>query len=373
MGFWSILKKQGYGDEVFLNCDFEFAADLLAHTFSGGIVQNDLAELLSAYTRNPCRRTAEKLLEFDKNEFSKFFINNRIILEHMMRTEGLNRAELSKKLRKNKSLLMQEPDFEAYCEVFLEDVQQHKIRAMKENLIKKGYSEEIISEAFSEYLGDLSLEYTSDLPSEDTYDPSSEDMQEDVEIAMIAKEYFQEITVKAQRVIADIEKTLSDAGFSKAIMESTNKYSKKQIHENSVEQHRMEFEILCYAIFLATNQTRRYLIKKDLKKDLNEKLCRWFDGALVSCFIDSCGTGKYSEFQDDIAERLTNYQAAENKETAGSLQTFTMLMGMAAVGPTTENPLEMADSYVVAGHAGAMCALAIGKIAMRAMKNELSE
>ena len=142
------------GDEIFSNCDFEFAQDLLAQAFAGGVFPEDLVRLLDSYTHSPCRETAIALIKFN-NEFQKFFVGNKTTLESMMRTRGLNREELSKTLRKNAALLHQEPEFEAYCEAFLEDdpiaIQKEKEAA----LIKKGYTKEMISKAFSEYMSEF--------------------------------------------------------------------------------------------------------------------------------------------------------------------------------------------------------------------------
>ena len=148
-----IMKRQ-YRDwnEIFSNCDFKFAEDLLIHTFASGVIPNDLAKLLTSYTNNPCRETAIELIEFDKKEFQKFFFNNKITLESMMRTRGQNREELSKTLRKNENLLCEEPEFIAFCEAFLEDDPEATIKKEKSALIKKGYSEEMISKAFAEHM-----------------------------------------------------------------------------------------------------------------------------------------------------------------------------------------------------------------------------
>ena len=154
MAFWGSKKK--YWDKVFSNCDFEFASDLLANAFGGEVIPNDLARALTAYTRKPCRGTAIKLIEFDNKqggqEIQKLFIDNKTILESMMRTRGLAREELSKTLRKNVTLLHQEPEFQAYCEAFLEEdpiaIQTEK----KAALLRKGYTEEMISKGFSEYM-----------------------------------------------------------------------------------------------------------------------------------------------------------------------------------------------------------------------------
>ena len=140
--------------DLFINCDFDFAADLLIHTFAGGIVPNDLSELLTSYTNDPCRENAMRLVEFDKQEFCRFFYNNRTWLESMMRTRGLNREELSKTLRLNTNLLLQEPEFVAYCEGIL-DLLEPEAQAKKDALVAKGYTDDMISQAFAEWCQEL--------------------------------------------------------------------------------------------------------------------------------------------------------------------------------------------------------------------------
>ena len=152
------FKEKRYWRETFSNCDFEFARDLLIHTFAGGVIRKDLAKLLNAYTNNPCQETAKRLIEFDKQEFQRFFVDNKTILKLMMRTKGVDREELSKILHKNVALLRQEPEFEAYCEAFLEDDPMAIQKGKKAALMKKGYSEEMISKAFSEYLDDIDID-----------------------------------------------------------------------------------------------------------------------------------------------------------------------------------------------------------------------
>ena len=157
------LKKKRYWNEIFSNCDFEFAKDLLTQTFSGGVFPNDLVRLLNSYVNNPCRETAIELIEFDQEEFQKFYVDNKTMLESMAdritgrvvnklegtgtgaSAEGLTtliREEISKTLGNNVVLLHQEPEFQAYCEAFLEEdpiaIQKEKEAA----LIKKGYSED---------------------------------------------------------------------------------------------------------------------------------------------------------------------------------------------------------------------------------------
>ena len=54
------LKKKRYWNEIFSNCDFEFAKDLLTQTFSGGVFPNDLVRLLNSYVNNPCRENCNR-------------------------------------------------------------------------------------------------------------------------------------------------------------------------------------------------------------------------------------------------------------------------------------------------------------------------
>ena len=145
------LKKKGYWNEIFSNCDFEFAEDLLTQTFAGGVLPKDLVSLLNSYMNTPCRETAIELIEFD-HDFKKFFVDNKTTLESMMRTRGLDREELSKTLRKNENLLCEEPEFIAYCAAFLEDDPEATIKKEEAALIKRGYSKEMISKAFAEHM-----------------------------------------------------------------------------------------------------------------------------------------------------------------------------------------------------------------------------
>ena len=136
------FKKKRYWNEIFSNCDFEFARDLLTQTFAGGVLPNNLVRLLNSYMNNPCRETAIELIEFDQEEFQKFFVDNKTILESMAdRITGrvvnkleststkpsaeemttLIREEISKTLGKNENLLREEPEFIAYCDAFLEE------------------------------------------------------------------------------------------------------------------------------------------------------------------------------------------------------------------------------------------------------------
>ena len=150
--------KQQYWDEIFSKCDFHFAADLLIHTFAGGIVPKDLGKHLSAYTNNPCRETAISLIEFDSDEILKFFVNNETALASMMSTKYSDRKELSNDLRNNNNLLMKEPEFKDYCDSYLvndPDKMRNIAKTNEDLLIAKGYSKETISDTFSEYMANL--------------------------------------------------------------------------------------------------------------------------------------------------------------------------------------------------------------------------
>lgn len=151
MGFFGFRKRK-YWNEVFSDCDFDFARALLIHTFSGGIIPNDLVKLLDLFNNNPCRETAIELIEFDKQEFLKFFADNRTSMEQMMEEKEIEKEQLINQLHKNVAQLHQEPDFQAYCAAFLEDDPTDILREKTADLVEKGYSKEMIYKAFSGYM-----------------------------------------------------------------------------------------------------------------------------------------------------------------------------------------------------------------------------
>lgn len=149
------LRKRRIWNEIFSNCDFEFARALLIHSFAGGVIPKGLARLLDLYNNKPCRKTAIGLIEFDKHEFLKFFVNNRTVMKQMLIKEGVNKEQLLKRLHKNVALLHQDSDFQAYCAAFLESDPRAILQEKKAALIEKGYSQEMIHKAVSEHMQGL--------------------------------------------------------------------------------------------------------------------------------------------------------------------------------------------------------------------------
>lgn len=135
-------------DQIFSNCDFDFAKNLLISAYSGGIYQRNLATLLDSYVENPCREAAIELIRFDRDEFLKFFTDNKVLMK-MMQEKGIDPTLPLK----TKNLLEQEPEFEEYCESFVED-DESKREALKTILLSKGYTNEVIGRAFVEYMKD---------------------------------------------------------------------------------------------------------------------------------------------------------------------------------------------------------------------------
>ncbi len=74
----------------------------------------------------------------------------------MMKAKGLSREKLSEQLRKNASMLHEEPEFRAYCEAFFGGDPEATVK--KDALIKKGYSDETISKAVSEHIESLAAD-----------------------------------------------------------------------------------------------------------------------------------------------------------------------------------------------------------------------
>ena len=50
---------------VFKNCDFDFVKKELISTLAGGVIPNELAALLDAFTDLPCRETAIPLIDYN--------------------------------------------------------------------------------------------------------------------------------------------------------------------------------------------------------------------------------------------------------------------------------------------------------------------
>lgn len=176
----------------------------------------------------------------------------------------------------------------------------------------------------------------------------------------IEKQLHEKISIRVQRVLTGIKNQLKILRVAETIIESVN----ENIRKGSDEWHRLEFEILCFAVFVATNQTRKHIVSKgSFDEEVVEKLCGLFDGGLAYHCMSSCR----DEFQNDVVEQLTNYQKAENNETGGSLRLFGIFIARAVTG----NMQKRLNSYMSATSAGERFGLLIGEIAMNAMKAEL--
>ncbi len=142
-------KKKAKYDAMFANCDFEFAKVNLITTFEGGIISNDLAPLLHAYVRNPCRKTAIPLIEYDEDEFAKYFLENKI-LKGMMEFVGRDTTSP----RKTSQALEMEPEYEEFCQSYLPFLQGESDRhkELESIFLSKGYTADMLSKALSGYL-----------------------------------------------------------------------------------------------------------------------------------------------------------------------------------------------------------------------------
>jgi len=81
MGLFGIgRKKSDSRNQVFANCDFEFAKNQLISTFSFGVYPKELTELLDAYIEHSCRQTGMGLIRYNK-DFRSLFYNNKETLK----------------------------------------------------------------------------------------------------------------------------------------------------------------------------------------------------------------------------------------------------------------------------------------------------
>lgn len=138
-------KTSATWDDVFANCDFDFARNEIISTLSGGVYKEELSELLDIYIQNPSRENAIKLITYGK-EFASFFYNN-ISRRNMMQSSGIDTNRL-----RSANLLKQESDFEEFCNSIHEDID--KYRKIEKKYLEDGYTERMIIEAFSEYWSD---------------------------------------------------------------------------------------------------------------------------------------------------------------------------------------------------------------------------
>ena len=103
--------------------------------------------MLDAYISNPCKKTAIRLIQHNK-DFAAVFYDNKKRLA-MMADSGIDTS----KPMKNVNLLMDEPDFEEFCNNIHEDVEKYEV--IKKKYLKIGYTQSMIDEAFSKFWKDL--------------------------------------------------------------------------------------------------------------------------------------------------------------------------------------------------------------------------
>lgn len=130
------------------NCNHTMTKGLLVRQFSGGVIPKPLAALLDAYIANPCAETAIKLVKFDQ-EFIAFF---ELACQGGF-TESLFRKGDLVVEAKTTEMLQHEPEFKEYCDSITDDIERHK--QLKAQFRSKGYPDELIDEAFSEYWRDM--------------------------------------------------------------------------------------------------------------------------------------------------------------------------------------------------------------------------
>jgi hypothetical protein len=141
-------KKSDPWDEIFKNCDFDFAKNEIISQMAGGVYERELTKLLDDFINSPTKASAKKLITHNK-DFSSFFYNN-ISRREMMKYSGKDINQP----RKSVNLLMQETDFEEFSESLYEDKDRYNL--IKNRYLSKGYTQSMIDEAIATYWKDLS-------------------------------------------------------------------------------------------------------------------------------------------------------------------------------------------------------------------------
>ena len=134
-------------DEIFNNCDMEFARDELRHRFAGGLYPAELTRLLDAFNRQPTRENAEALLRFEPslaaafkdNQSTKAFMGDH---RPWASEGGLNICSLRS-----------EPEFEELVAALVEDTNRY--HELQEILRKRGYAHSTITKAIGDHFKDL--------------------------------------------------------------------------------------------------------------------------------------------------------------------------------------------------------------------------
>jgi hypothetical protein len=141
-------KKADPWDKIFKNCDFSFARNEIISQLTGGVYKKEMTELLDAFINNPTKATAIKLITYNK-DFTSFFYNN-ISRRTMMQSRGIDTNQPIKSV----NLLMQESDFEVFCQSIDENIE--KYTEIQAKYLSNGYTQSMIDEAFAKYWKDLS-------------------------------------------------------------------------------------------------------------------------------------------------------------------------------------------------------------------------
>ena len=144
MGLFSTWKAKRELRRKLADCNFEAAASMLAEKLGGAVIKKELADLLDRFCANPCFDTAWGLIA-GSPEMSQNFI---ALFDHC-------RGATTLKVPRRYSL-QQEPEFEPMCEAIAEDPDENK--RLRSILVAKGYSDEEIDSAFSEYWRSLMSE-----------------------------------------------------------------------------------------------------------------------------------------------------------------------------------------------------------------------
>ncbi len=150
MGWISPLSSSSF-DEVFDNCDLEFAREQLRYKFAGGIFPQALVALFDEFDRNPTRKNAEALIRHEPT-FVVLFEDNistkRFMGEHTrwndMNSRGVPDLQL-------------ESEFEELVVAITDD--RDRYRELVETLTNRGYSKETISSAIALYYQELNSGY----------------------------------------------------------------------------------------------------------------------------------------------------------------------------------------------------------------------
>ncbi|MGI9228427.1 MAG: hypothetical protein ACR2P9_01050 [Gammaproteobacteria bacterium] len=116
----------------------------------------------AARTANPCQETAIKLIEYDREEFARYFTDNKVLLGIMTFSTGLNKEYLSNTLHINTNTLLNEPEFKEMCDIMgdLDDPDiLDQYNRLGTSLEEKGYTAKMRGEAFTEVYGSFGNEY----------------------------------------------------------------------------------------------------------------------------------------------------------------------------------------------------------------------